>query len=54
MPYHLSYATLRQQRKRFDCRRMVLTHPSADLLARGGEVEPEVAEVADDGLELLL
>ena len=54
VPYHLSYATLRQQRRRFDCRRMVLTHPSADLLARRGEVEPEVAEVADDGAEFLL
>ncbi|MFL5760254.1 MAG: MBL fold metallo-hydrolase [Thermomicrobiales bacterium] len=49
---HLSYATLRQHRDRFTCRRIILTHASADLLARRGEVDSAVAEVAHDGMEL--
>jgi ribonuclease BN (tRNA processing enzyme) len=49
--YHLAYSTLRDQRARLGCRRLVLTHPSADLLAHRAEV-PE--EIADDGLIVLI
>jgi ribonuclease BN (tRNA processing enzyme) len=49
--YHLAYATLRQQRARLGCRRLVLTHPSADLLAHRAEV---AEEIADDGLTLVV
>ncbi len=46
---HLAYATVRQHRKRLDCRRLVLTHMSADMLERRAEVNEELAE---DGLTL--
>jgi ribonuclease BN (tRNA processing enzyme) len=49
--YHLSYATLHRQRARLGCRRLILTHLSADMLDRRAWLE---AEVADDGLELTL
>jgi ribonuclease BN (tRNA processing enzyme) len=49
--YHLAYATLREQRARLSCRRLVLTHPSADLLAHRAEV---AEEIADDGLTLVV
>jgi ribonuclease BN (tRNA processing enzyme) len=45
--YHLAYATLRDQRARLTCRRLILTHPSADLLAHRAEIGEEIA---DDGL----
>jgi ribonuclease BN (tRNA processing enzyme) len=51
IPYHLSYATLRAQRPRLTCRRLVLTHPSADLLAHAADVAEELAE---DGMILTL
>jgi ribonuclease BN (tRNA processing enzyme) len=51
---HLSYAALRRHRGRCDCRRLVLTHLSADMVRRQGEVEAAVAEVARDGMELVL
>src|SRR5881628_270952 len=44
--YHLDYQTLRENRHRLDCRRVVLTHMSADMLTRQAEVE---IECADDG-----
>ena len=47
--YHLDYATLRRHRARLDCRRIVLTHMSQDLLDRRGEVDLPCAE---DGLTL--
>jgi ribonuclease BN (tRNA processing enzyme) len=47
--YHLSYATLAEQRSRLRCKRLVLTHMSANMLNRRGEVE---AELAEDGLTL--
>jgi ribonuclease BN (tRNA processing enzyme) len=50
--YHLSYATVRRHRDRLSCRRLVLTHPSPDLLRRQGEVAAAVATVAHDGMEL--
>jgi ribonuclease BN (tRNA processing enzyme) len=49
--YHLSYATLRAERARLACRRLVLTHASADLLAHCADVPDELA---DDGLLLTL
>jgi ribonuclease BN (tRNA processing enzyme) len=49
--HHLSYATLRQHRARLDCRRLVLTHPSAEMLAHRSDVDEELA---DDGLVLTL
>jgi ribonuclease BN (tRNA processing enzyme) len=49
--YHLSYATLAQHRSRLGCRRLVLTHMSADMLNRRDEVD---AELAEDGLTLTL
>jgi ribonuclease BN (tRNA processing enzyme) len=47
IPHHLGYATLRQQRERLLCRRLILTHPGPELLARRAELEDELAE---DGL----
>jgi ribonuclease BN (tRNA processing enzyme) len=35
--YHLSYAALAQHRPRLGCRRLVLTHMSADMLNRRGD-----------------
>lgn len=49
--HHLAYATLREHRARLDCRRIVLTHMGADMLARRAEVDEETAE---DGLSLTL
>lgn len=42
--YHLDYQTLRRHRERIDCRRLILTHMSQDMLSRIGEVELECAE----------
>src|SRR5262249_41718552 len=47
--YHLAYTALRANRARLRCRRLILTHPSADLLAHLAEVDEQVA---DDGLTL--
>lgn len=49
--YHLSYAALHAHRARLGCRRMVLTHPSGDLLRRRPAVD---AELAEDGLVLTI
>lgn len=51
VPYHLDYETLAVNRQRLDCRRIVLTHMSADMLARSAEVALECAE---DGLTIEL
>jgi ribonuclease BN (tRNA processing enzyme) len=48
---HLSYATLARHRDRLTCRRLVLTHPSQELLRRRAQVPDEIAE---DGLEIVL
>ncbi len=42
--YHLDYQTLRAHRERLDCRRLILTHMSQDMLSRIAEVEFECAE----------
>jgi len=41
--YHLDYATLRDQRKRLECSRIILTHMSQDMLGRVEESEIECA-----------
>jgi ribonuclease BN (tRNA processing enzyme) len=47
VPFHLDYATLLAQRDRLDCKRIVVTHMSPDMLARRSDVE---LETAHDGL----
>ena len=42
--YHLDYETLMTHRHRLDCRRLVLTHMSADMLSRLEGIEGEWAE----------
>lgn len=49
--YHLSHNTLAQHRSQLGCRRLVLTHPSPELLAHKDELE---ADLAEDGLMLTL
>jgi len=49
--YHLDYQTLRENRQRLDCRRVVLTHMSADMLRRASEAD---MECADDGRVIVL
>jgi len=41
--FHLDYATLRDQRKRLGCSRIILTHMSQDMLGRLAESEMESA-----------
>ncbi len=41
--YHLDYATLRDQRKRLECSRIILTHMSQDMLGRLAESDMERA-----------
>jgi ribonuclease BN (tRNA processing enzyme) len=48
---HLSYQTLVRRRADFDCRRMILTHMGADVLARLKTLE---IETASDGLQITL
>ena len=48
---HLAYTTLRRNRSRLACRRIILTHMSADMLDRRGQADEECAE---DGLTLTL
>jgi ribonuclease BN (tRNA processing enzyme) len=49
--YHLSYTALARHRARLACRRLVLTHMSADMLDRRTVFDEQVAE---DGLVLTL
>lgn len=51
MKFHLDYATLRARRDSLGCRRLIVTHLSADLLARRAELD---LEVADDGLTVVV
>jgi ribonuclease BN (tRNA processing enzyme) len=48
-PVHVSYQTLRANRARLDCRRIILTHLGASSLAHLSEME---MQYATDGLEL--
>jgi ribonuclease BN (tRNA processing enzyme) len=52
--HHLDYATLARHRPRLRCRRLVLTHPGDDLLARREALDPAWARLAEDGLALLV
>lgn len=49
VPGHLDYGTLRAKRDELDCRRLILTHLGADVLARADELE---LECASDGLTI--
>jgi ribonuclease BN (tRNA processing enzyme) len=45
--YHLHWATLAAHRARLECRRLIVTHMSDDMLGRVGGLD---VEAADDGL----
>ena len=49
--YHLDYKTLVEHREALACKRLILTHMSADMPAR---VEGLAVECADDGNEIVL
>jgi ribonuclease BN (tRNA processing enzyme) len=49
--YHLPYAAIREHRDRLVCRRLLLTHPGPDLLARRADLADDLAE---DGQVLTL
>jgi ribonuclease BN (tRNA processing enzyme) len=51
VPYHLRYADLLAHRDELTCRRVVLTHPSADMLAHRAQ---SAFELAHDGLTIEL
>jgi ribonuclease BN (tRNA processing enzyme) len=51
MKYHLDYRTLMGQRKKLECRRLILTHMSDDMLQRLQGLEIEWAE---DGKSIVL
>lgn len=51
MKFHLNYATLMQHRDALTCRRLVLTHMSANMLRRLGDIDVEAAE---DGMVIEL
>ena len=47
----LDYQTLRENRQRLECRRLILTHMSADMLSRRDEAD---MECTDDGQVIVL
>lgn len=47
--FHLDYATLMWHRTRLDCKRLVVTHMSSDMLAHLSDLS---VEAADDGFEV--
>ena len=51
VPFHLDYVTLMQHRRELDCKRIVLTHMSADMLSHLPDLE---VQAAYDGLEIIL
>ena len=51
VPFHLNYSTLMQHRSALDCKRIVLTHMSSDMLSRLSELE---VQAAHDGFEIVL
>jgi ribonuclease BN (tRNA processing enzyme) len=53
IPYHLDFATLMQHRGEITAKRVVVTHMSADMLARLSEL-PEGVEAAFDGLSIAI
>lgn len=51
MKNHLNYRTLLQHRQALDCKRIIITHMSDDMLGRLNSLELEYAE---DGKELIV
>jgi len=51
VPFHLDHATLMRHRSDLDCKRIVVTHMSSDMLEHLPELE---VEAAHDGLEIAL
>ncbi len=51
LPFHLDYPRLAENRTRFGCKRLILTHLGREVLARRAEVE---IETATDGLTVSL
>lgn len=49
LPDHLSYRVLFEQRARFACERLLLTHLGSEMTHRRGQLE---VETADDGLDV--
>jgi ribonuclease BN (tRNA processing enzyme) len=49
--FHLDYATLARHRSRLECKRLIVTHMGADMLARVADLP---VEAAHDGLEVSL
>jgi ribonuclease BN (tRNA processing enzyme) len=49
--YHLDYRTLVEHREALACKRLILTHMSADMLGRAEGLD---VECADDGKEIVL
>ena len=49
--YHLDYRTLLNQRGRLECKHLILTHMSQEVLSRSGEIEIDRAE---DGRVIVL
>ena len=51
VPFHLDYSTLMQHRSELDCKRIVLTHMSSDMLSHLPDLE---VQAAHDGFEIIL
>jgi ribonuclease BN (tRNA processing enzyme) len=51
VPYHLSYARLAEHWNEFTARRIVLTHPSPDMLQNHHDIE---AELVQDGTSIVI
>jgi ribonuclease BN (tRNA processing enzyme) len=51
VPGHLSYRTIMDKRSQLNCRRLVITHMSADMLAR---LSASAIEAAADGMMITL
>lgn len=53
-PGHLAYLTLEQKRAALGAKRVLLTHMGAEMLARSAEVDRDLFELAEDGLQLIV
>ena len=51
VPFHLDYSTLMQHRSELDCKRIILTHMSSDMLSHLPDLE---IQPAHDGFEIVL
>ena len=51
--YHIDYQTLLSKRPQLSCKRILLTHLGAQMLARAAAGELEL-ECADDGMKIAL